>query len=299
MKHNVIRKETRCHDFFTIQNPNSRSVLFWDSFGCLLVGVDMILIPLENFPLTADMWLFGMHWFGLVFWTGDILRNFSVGVETSDYRIEMDPYKIALHYLRKSFFMDLCVLIIEMVNFGSSPSMRITRIFRSIRLVRVVKMWKVFKVLHDRVPHVFVVPLKALLTIFIILYTTHVTCCGWYRVAVSEDVPHFLSDGHEGNWLSHNGHHDEKDFTALYTMSLFWASGQSGVGSVNIYPTNRLEHVYATVVCLLWQVVTALFVAIFVQLSSDFRRIQKETYATTETLRHFFRQAEGRCCHRW
>merc|ERR1719453_134911 len=92
-----------------IAHPSSGSRLVWDLSGSVLIGYDIIMVPMQVFNLPENGFFIFMNWVTLLFWSCDIVASFLVGYVHKGHTI-MDPRKIARNYMKTWFILD-CVIV--------------------------------------------------------------------------------------------------------------------------------------------------------------------------------------------
>merc|ERR1712012_906611 len=94
--------------------PSSRRKTAWDLLSVLLMGYDVLMIPMSAFVLPHSVIRGAMDMAITIFWTLDVILMFSAGFYNQGV-IEMRRSHIALRYLKTWFALDIVVVGVDWV----------------------------------------------------------------------------------------------------------------------------------------------------------------------------------------
>merc|ERR1711988_2037152 len=86
--------------------PSSRRRVAWDLTSALIVGYDVVWIPMQAFNPVSNIYTQCASWLVTTFWTFDIGMSFVSGYNAADGITEMRPAKVAKHYIATWFAFD-------------------------------------------------------------------------------------------------------------------------------------------------------------------------------------------------
>lgn len=179
-----------------VLEPSSRAKLVWDVLTLFFVMYEMCVTPFEAF-VTDSVSPPGMALAKIVFWTLDFGVSFRTGVYLGA-ELVMSPKRIAQHYVRRWFILDLALLshmYASMMSFGGdwSRSAYGARVLRAVRLSRLLRVFKVARLLYAfalRTNSLFAsLALELFQAVLGLTSITHWVACVWYYVGAytSED----------------------------------------------------------------------------------------------------------------
>ncbi len=133
-----------------IIHPDSFWKKIWDGVIGLNILICAFIIPLsltlhldEHPKTSAWLWAFNL-WTSIIFFA-DMFVMFRTAYYTEeDGELVTDPKKIAMHYFKGWFTIDLLSALPFFLFFGSDTSsgaMKVFRFFKLFRLLRLVKLW--------------------------------------------------------------------------------------------------------------------------------------------------------------
>mmetsp|Transcript_33878 Transcript_33878/g.79213 ORF Transcript_33878/g.79213 Transcript_33878/m.79213 type:complete len:1120 (-) Transcript_33878:55-3414(-) len=247
-------------------HPTSTVRTTFDCLSTLVLGIDAIWVPLVMaFNLAQDGALNLLSWSVTVFWTLDMIMNFSTGYSDGTH-VVLRWRLVARHYLRGTFSIDLIILLIDYAELVaravadgglSDSSLQIIRLLRFgkvTRLVRVVakmrlgllarvdNMVSYWLHVHGLVGYAhymsFVVILLKL--ICFIAWLSHFGSCLWFfleRNLTSDDELSWWNRLREDHGLS-----SDSDF---YVHGIYWSVTTMFSGASHISPTNTMEFIFA------------------------------------------------------
>jgi len=261
------REETSLETHTCIIEPASRLRFTIDILSLMVLLYDLVLTP---FAIAWEVDMTGILAIGTYitasFWICDLIVSFRTGYYTQG-RLEMSPRRIALHYMKRTFIIDLVVIVTDLLsaavaseqnNGGSVPAdvIRLTKIGRMLRIIgvlRVSHLAEIFARLSVRYAGVGV-GLNILRILFVMIYINHVGACMWFFVgmyAVSDTGSHWLDDA--GALSGETYRHLSRRYQ--YTTCFHFSLTQMTPGSMQVHAVNSRERV-VTCLCLLMGLLT-------------------------------------------
>jgi len=217
--------------------------------------------PSAHSPHKETTFSLGARWVSMLFWSFDIAASFLVGYHRRGI-VEMEPTKIAMHYLQSWFVLDIFLVGIDWVIIffitnddnaaGGSRAARIGKIARGIRAIRLLRLMKFRVIMSDMTTRFHSEETRTGLyitkLIIIIVFVNHFLGCGFYGLQ-------FLVAEQGRTWVAANFEHAEHDTWYRYWTSLHWSLTQFTPASMEVNAVNTLERSY-TVCVLLFALVT-------------------------------------------
>eukprot|EP00928_Gymnodinium_smaydae_P013730 TRINITY_DN14987_c0_g1_i1.p1 TRINITY_DN14987_c0_g1~~TRINITY_DN14987_c0_g1_i1.p1 ORF type:complete len:908 (-),score=128.68 TRINITY_DN14987_c0_g1_i1:64-2787(-) len=277
--------------------PSSPLRLHWDVLGMLMIIYDLMLIPLDlAFDLPDNSGLHAMFWITLLFWTLDIPVTFISGYYIKGTE-EIRLARIAIAYLRTWFLLDVGIVGLDwwfvfsnqersggiaMVRVGKS--LRFLRILRAARLLRLAKLRKILEVIQDSLQteysHLLANMMKL---VFLILTCNHIIACAWY--ALSTAAPDT-----ENAWVKEvKGDRDQAFF---YLTSVHWSLTQFTPASMEIYPRNSKERLFAVLVLMFALLVFSSFLSSITAAMTQLRQMSSLGDKNVSVLRRYLRSRQ-------
>jgi CRP-like cAMP-binding protein len=269
----------------------------WDIVGVMLLGYDIIGIPMVAFSPPPHPITTFMDWFTLVFWTGDMIASIVTGYIDDGVTI-MDPRKILRNYLGSWFSLDCAVVgpdwaftIIELTSREDTGEggnlgklLRGLRAVRVVRLLRLAKLKRVLSMIRDRIDseYMFIV-VSIFRLVLMLIAVNHYIGCMWYALGAlgqNSNLP---------NWIDAHGM-TERSFGYRYTSSLHWSLTQFTPGSMHVQPMNVIERAYSIVILIFGLILFSSFISNITASMTQLRNMQGETSRQFWLLRRFLRQ---------
>lgn len=222
--------------------PGSRWHVTWCALCALIGVVDGCLVPLAvlvdpTFSLTHFRI---MDWCSNIFWTLDIAASFRTALwDDSEQQYVFTPMRIALHYVRTSFSLDLTLLALDWAAFGMKNELiMISAVRAPIGLTKLLRSLSPLgstralgTLLDDWMPRVGRVCLKLSLGACGLFWVVHVASCLWY----------VLGEKSSG-WVVEAGLEDAS-LTTKYFQSLHFALTYF-LGASEVYPRTLAERAF-------------------------------------------------------
>jgi len=242
-----------------IIHPASKGVGIWCVLGAILLTYDMLVIPLQAFPIKERSWMKVVSLGVSAYWSVDLLRQFFTGYETAD-GVEMRPRQVAKKYLRTLFALDFATCVVDWATHIMEGGGKINKFWRAgraiqawkiihpARFVRIVKLYRSTTEVMKRCLSVQAwIAFKSLNLVSTIIFACHSMACYWYFVG---NV--FRGAQMRDTWLFKQGLLQETSVGKLYSICFHWSMAQSGLLSSDVYPTNSLERMFACFTAFIW-----------------------------------------------
>ena len=223
-----------CYTALNFIKPNTKTRVFWDLLSIVITAGQLWYIPLiSSFPnLDSDsFWVF-FERIPLMTFTFDILFNFITGYYSKGSWVE-DKTKVAIHYLKKEFWIDLVTLIPIYIVYTFKE---VDRMWALIFMVRLIRMKKMFERTQDhfqlkKLDHLSILSLLTLgLKVF---YSAHIGACIWHYLSISQE--------NEINWLVYYKLDDQPWFVQYINGFYFIIVTMVTVGYGDLSPQTTLE----------------------------------------------------------
>merc|ERR1712232_345465 len=95
-----------------VLRPSAVRRLMWDLISLILLGYDIVFLPMIAFDLPWSGHMVGMDIFACSFWTFDIGASFFVGFHSKGV-VEMRPSRVARQYTRSWFMPDVALVALD------------------------------------------------------------------------------------------------------------------------------------------------------------------------------------------
>jgi len=250
-----------------ITYPSSRKRVCWDIVGIIMLTYDLVVLPLQAFPLPESEFTWCVGWVVRIFWSLDLVLNFFVGYFENGILI-VSPERIAKHYLCTFLLFDVFLISIDWVGVifddgedstGTSVSrfgrtVRFLRFIRTLRLLRLVKLKQLMETLQDLVStEVVSIYFSISKSVSIILSLNHIIGCAWYALGDMDDAD-------PTGWVRSLGFNSQT-LGYRYTTSFHWSITQFTPASMAIQPHNTRERTFAVVIIVFALIVFSSFVS--------------------------------------
>lgn len=248
--------------------PTSARRVLWDFLGMFFIGYDVIMIPMQAFPLETSAFLRVMDVGVLLFWTCDIWNSFTVGYF---YRgeIVLDMKSIALRYLRTWFIPDVAVVssdwlynVMDWQDTGSDQtqvgslgrSLRALRVVRTIRLLRLLKLQRILARLQNYIESDY---LCIIVDVFkftmLMLLFAHVVACLFYYVG------EWQLQGNRSSWIAFISVEEGSLVSFLYVAAYQWALSTLFHESIDLVAQSTVERGLTILINLMGLFIVSIF----------------------------------------
>jgi len=269
--------------------PGSLKHVAFDLLSLLVVGYDILLIPLAAFNLEQSVFISSMMVLTTIFWSFDICLTFFIGYHEEGI-VELRPHKIMKRYIRNLFVLDVSLVLFDWLLiigdssenvFGLLRIVKFGRFARVMRIFRLLRLMKVLPLIQDLVgsvhSHAAVDALKIVIMLVATAVANHFVACLWYALGTT--------NGHSETWvealLDKEG---QTSMLYLYTTALHWSWTQFTPSSMEVVPRNANERIFAISVIVLALIVCSSFVSKITQVSAALRDRNAEMWLQQDRL---------------
>eukprot|EP00929_Paragymnodinium_shiwhaense_P040423 TRINITY_DN21108_c0_g1_i3.p1 TRINITY_DN21108_c0_g1~~TRINITY_DN21108_c0_g1_i3.p1 ORF type:complete len:784 (-),score=182.65 TRINITY_DN21108_c0_g1_i3:170-2521(-) len=289
-----------------IAYPSSPYRLVWDVSGMILIGYDIITIPLGVFSAQSDLFFVFFNWVTRIFWTLDMLASLMVGYVSEGITI-MSPKMILLHYLKTWFVVDCIVNIPDWLGVVLAPKdagddadgsgggggggassvtrlVRILRIMRILRLLRLAKLKRIMNELYDRIDSEYMSIIMNIIRLMtLLLVINHFIACIWFWIGDFQ-----RQDGGARNWVTKWV--DGETWGYQYGTSLHWSLTQFTPASMHVQPENLSERTFAILVLLVALLTFSSLLGSITSSMTQLRSMREDSWKQFWLLRRYLRQ---------
>lgn len=260
----------------------------------LLLAAVVLAFEIVIFPV--DLWfkvsLFkSMQIAFAVFWTCDSILTFMTGYYQNG-SVVMHPAKVARHYIRTFFFLDVLIITSDWIALALDDSedqqngiIRAGRTFKAYRFMRVIRLFRVMKFVQYAQSYIdaFVTDMLGVVgrlvsLIMGVLFAGHYLACFWYALA--------QDSSQEVTWAHAAGLEDADD-VYLYIVSLHWSLTQLTPATNNIAPANINERGFAVGVVICALIMFSTFLSSLTSAWSKVQRIYYKQWKEKAQIRQF------------
>ncbi len=265
---------------------NSTFRIIWDVFIVVLILVSCWLIPFQiafqHVVIKSGAKI--IYLIDLFFFI-DIFLNF-----ITSYRYEgmdvSDKKKIAIHYLKTFFIIDLAAnLPLDALFWGNRDiqiyGISLVLVLRGFRLLRIFRLFVIFRRWEEQSwsNSGFLRIIKFFATVMLLI---HWIACVWYLIAFMDDFP-------PNCWVVAMGIKNTDPVT-LYIRSLYWTIvTMTTVGYGDITPNRNIEYVFTMGVMLLGASIYAFIIGNIASLFSNLDSAKANFWNRIETVNQYLR----------
>jgi hypothetical protein len=289
------------HDLFTeefnkcVLHPHSQRRIVWDFCSLFLVVYDMIMIPMSMFDMPENLFLSFMEWTTRLFWSLDMGLSTRTAVIMKDGSVNFEFWFILKKYFKTWFALDVLIVSTDWFEVvlqnadGAGALGRLSRIFRVARIVRLLRLMRLQQVMRTISERIQSDKLSFGMSIIrltlAVMGFTHLSACVWWRIGAR-----WIPETVDRTWASKGGYRD-MPFEDQYLASLLWAFGNfSGIIDLEVWPTDKLERIYAAFIGLVAFMSTAILLAILTSNLTQLHIIGGSQSRQLATLRKFLKQ---------
>lgn len=240
-----------------IVHPSSPQRVTWDAFSLIVVVYDLLTMPLQVFGFDSLRVAGYLHLVTAVFWSCDMPATFCTAFY-KDGVIVGYPSRIAQHYMMRTFFLDLVLVVSDWIILGIPSggdnasdfvdAARIGKVVRLVRLMRIFRLLRVAKFLEvsARLADMLVTScnyseglwgfIGMFKLIFSVVVINHFIACAWYSVGNREP--------YEQTWIKPLVEEDANQWYR-YVVSFHWTIAQFTPAPNNYHPQNCSERTFA------------------------------------------------------
>ena len=183
-----------------VRDPDSSFSAAWDLTSVALLLYVAITVPLRaGFEIDVELWTFAFFFdaFVDIFFIIDLIINFRTAFYDKDGMREERPWRMASHYLRGWFTIDLvsCLPLgyigyfMDDTGDGDSSNFRAIKAFRLIRLSKMLRLARIKRILTKYGNNVNLQSyINIGFTMFIIIFLAHMLACFYYMIGTSDET---------------------------------------------------------------------------------------------------------------
>lgn len=222
----------------TLIKPNTNTRVIWDLISISITAAQLWYIPLIScFPNLEHRAppLFFFQKIPLMIFTFDILFNFITGYYSKGHWIE-DKTRVAKHYLKKEFWIDIVTLIPIYIVYSYDY---IDRQWSFIFMIRLVRMQKIFQRAqeHFKLQKVNHLSILSLITLGLkVFFSVHIGACFWHYQSTIQ-----MQLFEKETWLVFYNLADETWFVRYINCFYFIIVTMVTVGYGDFSPQNTME----------------------------------------------------------
>jgi len=279
-------------------STGSAFYLIWNMLFVATLWYELVLLPMQVFPMPVSTVQMALSWYAATFWTMDVLFAFITPYQDKSGNTVIDKKKIFRRYARSWLVPDVAMVAMDWLNLLSSELnsnsvgfirfgkiLRTLRVFRALRLVRLGKLKRAMNEIDNRMGSKYYLVIKSIiLDMIVILIISHFLGCFWYFLG-KQQVTGYRS------WVEYGGY-EGADWRYLYLTSLHWALTQITPGSMNVQAHNITERVFAVMVLVLGLIVFSSIVSSITQATTSLRSMNSKYSKYTWVLRKYFKQQD-------
>lgn len=280
-----------------VLRPGCKSHILWDVASITVMLFDCLLTPMSVFGFHHIDMLPNIVLAQALFWSLDVLQNFFVGFVDGGM-IELRPGRICMRYLRSWFVPDVVLCSMDWVFavsdlrpsshhglFRLTKTARLLRLMRMVRLLRLVKLADIFVQLDALVSsRLLGVIVRVVRNVICIVMVNHFIACAFY--ALSE----WQREEGTNSWIQHlrsDKYDDPPTLLYKYTTALHWALTQFTPASMEVFPCNALERIFAVCVMVFSVVVFSAMVGSISAAMTQLSDIKAEYVKQSELVRRY------------
>jgi len=280
-----------------VLSPNSAFCLMWNCAFMVVLCYELVMMPMQVFPLPKGGALEVTSYSALTFWTLDFILSFFVGYYTKDGGIVMDHARIGIHYAKTWMMPDAIVISIDwldVLNLSSGAAnasgfLRIGKALRYFRVLRILRVLRLHK-LKEAVQTIdeffnsryFTIGKSIISNMLVIMVVSHFLGCFWYLIGIGS------YDGYP-SWVSFYDLQDT-DVGYQYLTALHWSLTQFTPGSMHVQPQNVIERAFAVFVLLCGMIIFSSIVSSITAATNSLKNMNAAYNNHVWTLRKFFKE---------
>eukprot|EP00927_Polykrikos_kofoidii_P006900 TRINITY_DN12808_c1_g1_i1.p1 TRINITY_DN12808_c1_g1~~TRINITY_DN12808_c1_g1_i1.p1 ORF type:complete len:860 (-),score=123.47 TRINITY_DN12808_c1_g1_i1:176-2527(-) len=274
--------------------PTSALRITWDLCALVLMGYDLVTIPLQVFDPPETTWSSILAKFFLIFWCIDIIATFFVGYH-SEGQLVMSPARVARRYFTSWFVVDVLLVGADLytILYGEGGGVEVRGIGRAFRVARGIRMLRLIRLLKWRhvvdksldlinSEHTFVL-VGMCRVLCVILMASHVASCGWYFVGTA------CTPKGGTSWVVASGVQDE-GFFYQYMTCLHYVLCLFTPASIDVHPRNAAERIAAVTLLLAFLITIPSLVSTVTANMTTLRKGAADEWRRCWVLRRYLKQ---------
>ena len=248
--------------------PDDPTRVAWDTASALVMLMMIFYIPYNVSFVGPTYVYYVFDWFLTVFFTVDICLSFVTAYEHKG-RTVTDPSKIARHYLRTFFLLDVVATFpMDIALAGRTKdkhkdlgrlakASKLPRMFRYVRVfrfMRIVRVYGMDGIIQRAMVRAQLNPgmVRMCQIVIVALVGAHLFACFWYSLGTTYENEHYAFDDchayarhKQCTWIQMEGLSRGDGNFFLYMVSLYWAlTTITTVGFGDVVPNTADEMVY-------------------------------------------------------
>lgn len=303
----------RWWEFNCVMHPSSLTRAALDVCTFIVLTYDLVMVPIIlawSIELAEVKVLWVAALCSMAFWSLEMVTNFFTGFFVMG-QIELRRARIAAHYMKTTFIIDLVVLVTDWLNLvvipllqgGQSSTgpdlegasfLRLSKTARMLRMISVLRMSRLSKLIRktvdDNFPVGTFIVFEVLKVLGVILWINHLVACMWFAI------------GDFGNSDTHLRWIDEaispRTYTTYretpspyqYVSAYHWSLSQMTPGSMVVQPQCTLERIFNILCLILGFVFFSSLVSTVSSKLTQFGIVRHQVSDQLATLRRFLRQ---------
>lgn len=260
-----------------VVHPATMKRIVWDLLGCVFVGYDFIVVPLQFLQPPESTFFACMLWVIRIYWTLDFPFSFFTGYSRDEGKAEVRLRLVARRYLLTWMPFDLMVLVYDWTEFFLSggeegataarmgKTLKAVRLLRMVRLVRMVRLMRLpdfaSRLLYQFQSERAVITFGIVRIMVLLAGLAHSIACFWYGLG--------CGSGDVAGWVEQHGMLD-RPLGYRYGTAFHWAL-TIFTGTMEVYPYTLSERTFAVVVLFVGFLVAASIVS---AITSSMTRLQ-------------------------
>jgi len=275
-----------------ILNPNSNKRLAWEAFGILLLGFDIVFVPLwQAFPMVQTPIFKAVDLIAFCYWSLDMLITFRLAFHQKDGTLVIQTSLIAKRYLKSWFVFDIFVLFVDAISIlklDESQILRIGTLFRTLRVLRFLRLLRLAKLksmlseIRMRIDsqYLFLV-LNIIQHVVFLLLANHLVACAWYWIGSAERTDRLT-------WVAQSC--ADCSVPYKYMTALHWSLTQFTPASMDVQPENLEERSFAVFVLVCALIIFGSFLSSITAAITALRQLDARHEGQFWLLRKYLRQ---------
>lgn len=259
----------------------------------VLIVYDVVVVPLDIFNLPENWFLTTARWIIRLYWLCDLWLCFTTGYIRPTGTIQMQVQRVAIHYLKTWFTLDIMCIVCDWLPLFSEPrtqdGFRGMHVSRSLTLLRVIRLARLSKAPELEAyisEHIsserFRLVASIAKIIALLLSIAHLIACAWYGLGIH------LSESGRTCWVLQYDFED-KGFGERYAVSIHWSLAQM-IGENIIVLSDVHERVFAIGTLVFAFISSAVFVSSITTFMTRLQLITSQQSSQFSLLRRYLLQ---------
>mmetsp|Transcript_60088 Transcript_60088/g.143180 ORF Transcript_60088/g.143180 Transcript_60088/m.143180 type:complete len:1070 (-) Transcript_60088:62-3271(-) len=299
---------SRAAGAFRMLRPDSHFRLGFDVVSMVVLIFELVYTPFSLTWTISSGAGNAITYITTGFWLLDMFLSFMTGYSTSDGGIEMRYCKVACHYIRTWFPIDILCIMGDIINTmllltvgtssanadGFSNVLRVAKLARFLRVLGMVRLFRVMSAFNSfmeaHLSEAWRMMVRILQITSLLVWIGHIVACIWYHIGKYGPM------GSTGErWIDTKLGFEEVEIrdrsqTYQYFVAYHWGLAQITLGAHDVNPVNVWERIF-TVICNLFGLLFGgTLVSILSTTLIDLREMNQEKTRIMRTLKSFLMQ---------